>query len=217
MRLCPALTSDRPPRQIELHFKPASTFGFQSLRVTCAAPTHPGGLQSFLPGGSSSRLFRGTIPMAACMIVMNFLNFIFQIALRTQKASHWAPRAGCRCASADHAPKERPVREADSKSKHLPSPCRHQDAAKLATAEKSSSFRGHKARESEVPRCSGYYEPLLTSALSLTDVLLALASEGGEEDKRKTSSHVSARRWAGRVGMTARHSYIILELLWTLH
>lgn len=39
--------------------------------------THPGGLHSFLPGGSSSRLFKGTIPIAACMIVMNFLNFIF--------------------------------------------------------------------------------------------------------------------------------------------
>lgn len=39
--------------------------------------THPWGLHSFLPGGKSSRLFSGTMPIAACMIVMNFLNFIF--------------------------------------------------------------------------------------------------------------------------------------------
>lgn len=43
-------------------------------------PTHPGGRHSFLPGGRSSRLFRGTTPIAACMIVMNFLNFIFHVS-----------------------------------------------------------------------------------------------------------------------------------------
>ncbi|MEQ2236654.1 hypothetical protein ILYODFUR_014867 [Ilyodon furcidens] len=42
--------------------------------------THPGGLHSFLPGGRSSRLFKGTTPIAACMIVMNFLNFIFYVS-----------------------------------------------------------------------------------------------------------------------------------------
>lgn len=74
---------------IKLQFKPAATFAFQLLPVTCtAALTHPGGLHSFLPGGSSSRLFRGTIPMAACMMVMNFLNFIFQIPLQLQKRHH---------------------------------------------------------------------------------------------------------------------------------
>lgn len=51
--------------------------------------THPEGLHSFLPGGRSSRLFRGTIPMAACMMVINFLNFIFYLSVNSITASSW--------------------------------------------------------------------------------------------------------------------------------
>lgn len=88
MRLCPALTSQHwGTSSCSLSLLPRSLFNF--FPVTCtAALTHPGGLHSFLPGGSSSRLFRGTIPMAACMMVMNFLNFIFQIPLQMQKRHH---------------------------------------------------------------------------------------------------------------------------------
>lgn len=128
---------------IKLQFKPAATFAFQFLPVTCtAAPTHPGGLHSFLPGGSSSRLFRGTIPMAACMMVMNFLNFIFQIPLQMQKkASHGAQRTGCCYASTDHLPNERRAkrRQADLKSKRPLFSVRHGDLANLR-AEKMVSF-----------------------------------------------------------------------------
>lgn len=41
--------------------------------------THPEGLHNLRPGGSSSRLLRGAIPAATCMMVMNFLYFILKV------------------------------------------------------------------------------------------------------------------------------------------
>lgn len=171
-------------KHIELHFKPAATFTFQLLAVTCtAAPTHPGGLHSFLPGGNSSRLFRGTIPMAACMMVMNFLNFIFQIHPRMyRKASHGEAQCVGRCyASADHLPKESRGRfKTETFAPLRPS----WGCCKLAGGENGLSPSVDINRSVKGPRCSGYYEPPAHQRLSLTDVLLALLSEA--EDKRKT-------------------------------
>lgn len=147
--------------------------------------------------------------MAACMMVMNFLNFIFQIPLQMHQKE--VTRGGHGASDAATLlrvifPKKRAKSpEADLKSKRR----------KLASVENGLLLlRGHKPTRQRSPAQRLLRAPA-QQRLSLTDVLLALLSE--REDKRETSGHVSARRWAGREGMTARHSYIILDLLWTLH
>lgn len=80
--------------------------------------------------------------MAACMMVMNFLNFIFQIRLQMhKKASHGEAQCIRRgYHSADHLPKERAKSPgADLKLKRPILFVRHGDAANLR-AEKMVSL-----------------------------------------------------------------------------
>lgn len=56
-----------------------SNINFQVFLSSISYITHPEGLHNLRPGGSSSRLLRGVIPAAACMMVMNFLYFISKV------------------------------------------------------------------------------------------------------------------------------------------
>lgn len=134
----------------------------------CRSLTHPGGLHNFLPGGRSSRLFRGTIPMAACMIVMNFLNFIFQfyswlVFWRTfaQLFLHNRDSLIPSCHLRISVPPWRPITTS--------------------------------APEVVRSLTRGYYDSYLRK-MTPTDVLLASPWEE-DEKKKKKDRHVSARWW----------------------
>lgn len=149
--------------------------------------------------------------MAACMIVMNFLNFIFLFSFNSGSVTHssqlWL-QLHFHHSSSDKVHDQKQIQHV-----HICSSPSASSRPRTCHLLQHQFLHDNSTRSSEVPVAT------LLRALSSTadsDRCPFSFSERGRI-KGKTNVHVPARRWAGREGMTARQSYIILELLWTLH
>lgn len=155
--------------------------------------THPGGLHSFLPGGRSSRLLRGTIPMAACMMVMNFLNFIFE------------PSAVSPLTTALHTPH---ATHNGSTNISLPSAIFWKEALTSNPLCHHCAHCHHTHYTEPTEPC-----PLATRFAITSPVSPTVGSDRWFFPSEKRNGQQSCYwRWAGPEGMTARHCYITLEI-----